>query len=571
MPGYLIGEEGPLAGAVFSFEEGTEWTLGRDPDEAAIILEDPMVSRKHAICRQTSEGFTLENLSSVNPITQNGKVVEDVVLLREGDILQIGSTFFRFTEIKPEEEKEEKLELGMEETPDLSSFHMDIPSDVRWMIKVISGPNTGAEFGMQKSSTYIIGKDPAICDIVFQDLSVSRQHARLIIDDENRAFIEDLGSKNGVLINGRQIFERTEISSQDLLALGTTSFLVIDRHEVRETIISPAPLPVSKEEPEAATAAPTEAAVLPSKDWKEMVISKNTLFIAGGCAIVFIAIIALLFGLFNATPVVVHEKNQVEMIREAIKGYPEIQFSFNSSNGKLFLTGNVLSQVERQELLYLIRTNPFVQAIDDNVVVDELVWQNINALLVANPHWQGVSLYSSSPGKFVLRGYLQTPDQLAALTDYMNQNFPYLDKLENQVVVESNLASQIQGLLIEKGFGGVTFQMANGDVVFQGMVDSAHSSDFNALLNLVKSFMGIRSIKNFVILSSVDSSRIDLSSQYKVTGYSRKDGSQNSVVINGKILTMGDLLDGMQVSGIQSNVIFLEKDGLKFKINYNLQ
>src|ERR1700734_2453296 len=98
MAGYLIAEEGPLAGLVVRFEEGEEWILGRDPDEVTLVLEDPMVSRKHVICRLTAEGYILENLSSVNPATQNGKVITEPVLLREGDILQIGSTFFRFTE-----------------------------------------------------------------------------------------------------------------------------------------------------------------------------------------------------------------------------------------------------------------------------------------------------------------------------------------------------------------------------------------------------------------------------------------------------------------------------------------
>src|ERR1700733_9673108 len=98
MAGYLIAEEGPLAGLVVRLEEGEEWILGRDPDEVSIVLEDPMVSRRHVICRLTAEGFTLENLSSVNPATQNGKVITEPVLLREGDILQVGSTFFRFTE-----------------------------------------------------------------------------------------------------------------------------------------------------------------------------------------------------------------------------------------------------------------------------------------------------------------------------------------------------------------------------------------------------------------------------------------------------------------------------------------
>ena len=98
MTGYLIAEEGPLAGLVVRLEDTDQWVLGRDPDEVSIVLEDPMVSRKHVICKLTAEGYILENLSSVNPVTQNGKVITEPVLLREHDILQIGSTFFRFSE-----------------------------------------------------------------------------------------------------------------------------------------------------------------------------------------------------------------------------------------------------------------------------------------------------------------------------------------------------------------------------------------------------------------------------------------------------------------------------------------
>ncbi len=569
MAGYLVGEEGPLSGQVFSFDEGDEWVLGRDPDAATVVLEDPMVSRKHAICRISAEGFFLENLSSVNPVTQNGKVVEDVVLLKEGDIVQIGSTFFRFTEINPTPEKKEELPYySLEDTSDLSSFRIDTPSEMRFMLKVISGPNSGAEFGMQASSTYIIGKDPAICDIVFQDLSVSRQHARLILDGEDHVFIEDLGSKNGVIVNGVLTAGKKELTSQDLIALGTTSFLVIDRFEARETLISPPQLlPEEKKEDSILE----ERRIEEEKDWKEMKIPKKHLALAGILGIVVIGVFSMLLGLFNSTPITVNEKNETQQIQETIRSYPDIQFSFNPAGGKLFITGHVLTPLEKQELFYLLNNLPYVQSIDDNVVVDEYVWQNMNALLVTNPDWQAISVYSPTPGKFVLRGYLHTQDMAGALADYINLNFPYLDKLENQVVVENNLTAQIQSMLIEKGFSGINFQLSNGDLVFVGAVDATHNNDLVELLNNVKMLRGVRSIKNYVILSTQESARVDLSSKYQVSGSSKKDGTQNSVVINGKILSVGESLDGMAITGIQSNVVLLEKDGLKFKINYNLQ
>lgn len=190
MAGYLIAEEGPLAGLILRFEEGDEWVIGRDPDEVELVLEDPMVSRKHVICRRAPEGYILENLSAVNPATQNGKIITEPVLLQEGDIIQVGNTFFRFSERAPESDQGSPLFL--EEASDLATLSMATPPDARWMIKVITGPNSGAEFFMQKGRSYIIGKDPEVCDIIFQDLSVSRQHAKITLDDEAQVTIEDL-------------------------------------------------------------------------------------------------------------------------------------------------------------------------------------------------------------------------------------------------------------------------------------------------------------------------------------------------------------------------------------------
>jgi len=578
MAGYLIAEEGPLAGLVIRFAEGDEWLLGRDPDEATIVLEDPMVSRKHVFCRLTAEGYILENLSSVNPATQNGKVITEPVLLREGDILQIGSTFFRFTEKEPSlsEKREEAAPPSFEETEDLSSVSFGGSAEARWLIKVIAGPNAGAEFSLQKSSTYIIGKDPNLCDIIFQDLSVSRQHARISVDENEAIFIEDLGSRNGVIVNGELISEKRQLSSQDLVSLGTTSFLTIDREQIHETIISPPSVTAIK--PEGIEGKPREEEVslaekeaAKPKDWREMIISTRHLIWAAVFALVLIISIASMLSLFKAEPIVVHEKNESEEVQKALKGFEDVQFSFNVANGKIFLVGHVLTSVDKQELMYKVKNLAFVDSIDDNVVVDEYVWQNMNALIMMNDNWQGVTIHSPVAGRFVMRGYLQSLDQAQALYDYVNMNFPYLDRLENQVVVESDLSTQIQSVLIEKGFSGVTFQLSNGELVLAGRVDGKMSSSFNGTIDQFKGLPGIRQVKNFVVYTTADSSRIDLSQQYQVSGYSRKDAKNLFVVINGRILSIGDTLDGMTITSILANMVLLEKDGLKFRINYNLQ
>ncbi len=576
MAGYLIAEEGPLAGLIVRFEEGEEWVLGRDADEVTVLLEDPMVSRKHVICRLTAEGYILENLSSVNPATQNGKVITEPVLLREGDILQIGSTFFRFSEQPqaPEVPEEVPAYDVMEKTDDLSSVNVEDMGEARWVLKVIAGPNTGAEFALQKGSTYIVGKDPHLCDIVFQDLSVSRQHARLSADEDNRIFLEDLGSRNGVLINGELVPQRKELSPQDLIALGTTSFLIIDRDQISETIISPPTISIPKAEEEIVqTVAPVTAApvIAPPKDWKEMIIPTRHLIMAGVLGVAIIGGLAATLALFKSEPIVVKTRDESGEIKQAIAAFEGVQFSYNQANGKVFLAGHVLTSLDKQELMYKIQNIPFIQSVEDNVVIDELVWENVNALLMSNPNWVGVSIYSSAPGKFVVRGYLQTLEQAQALSDYLHLNFPYLDRLENQVVVESNLQLQLQSILVEKGYSGVTFQLSNGELVLAGRVDQKQTHPFTELVDHLKMIKGIRSVKNYVVFTAGDSSRIDVSEQYKISGVSKKDDLNTFIVINGKILSVGDSVDGMLITEIMPSAVLLEKDGLKFRINYNLQ
>lgn len=571
MAGFLIGEEGPLTGLILRFVEGEEWVLGRDPDEVDLVLEDPMVSRRHVIARITPEGYVLENLSSVNPATQNGKVITDSVLMREGDIIQIGNTFFRFTEKEPapskKEEKPEEL-MPIEEPEELASIQYDLSVMTRWLLKVVSGPNSGAEFNLQKGGTYILGKDPNLCDIVFQDLSVSRQHARLSVDDQQQVYIEDMGSRNGVLVNGEIITERKLLSSEDLVALGTTSFLVIDREQVRETIISP-PSVFPKETP-ATIEEIVEEEVTP-RDWKEMIIPKKWLMWSGVGALFLFLLIFSMFTLLKSEPVIVNEKNETKQIKEVIEHFPDVQFTFNASNGNLLLIGHVLTGIDKKELVYKLNTLPFIQKIDDNIVIDEFVWQNMNALLAVNPSWSGVSFTSPTPGHFVMRGYVLTLDQLIALNDYINMNFPYVDRLENQVVVEQNLATQVESELIAKGFSGVTFELKDGELVLSGRVEAKMQHNFGKVVDDFRHVHGIRQIKNFVIYTTADTSRIDLTERYHVTGYSKKDEKSYFVVVNGRIVSHGDTIDGMLITSVEPNVVLLEKDGLKFKINYNQQ
>ena len=92
----LVAEEGNLRGLVLPLEEGKEWVIGRDPDTCQLLIEDPVASRKHLVCRETKDGIVIENLSLTNPIEVNQEVVKEPRLLKDGDAVKIGSSIYRF-------------------------------------------------------------------------------------------------------------------------------------------------------------------------------------------------------------------------------------------------------------------------------------------------------------------------------------------------------------------------------------------------------------------------------------------------------------------------------------------
>lgn len=69
----------------------------------------------------------------------------------------------------------------------------------------------------------VIGRSPE-CHISIEDPLISRRHARVTIKDET-AWVADLGSRNGVRVNGRLIKGEHQLADGDRLRLGTQEML----------------------------------------------------------------------------------------------------------------------------------------------------------------------------------------------------------------------------------------------------------------------------------------------------------------------------------------------------------
>lgn len=467
-----------------------------------------------------------------------------------------------------------------------------LDTEGRWLLKVLSGPNTGAEFAMHGGSSYLIGTDTQTCDIVFQDLSVSRRHAKLSIDLKDNAVLEDLQSRNGTFVDGEKI-DKKSLSGNVLVSMGTTTFMLIDREAERTTIVAAAggekkeaPAAIKAEsEPRkegAAGLGPIQEAVFaPLQSEVDRVKEEERLQAKLSRAISSLVILAIVTGLIMVigiggallfrteevtTPTVVNPEAEIS---KALAEFPAIRYSYNPTNNRLLLVGHLLTTSDRSKMLDILQQLKFISSIDyNNVVIDEIVWREFNQIIQRNPAWRGISITSPMAGRYVLTGFLQKRAQAEDLFDYISQNFPYVDLLERRVVVEEELLAQITRELNDAGFRGVTPTISGGDLTLTGSIGSGTKEKFLKLVTVFRALPGIRSVQAPVSEAGQREAVVDLSSKYRVTGYSRA-GERVSVVIGGKILGPGDVLDGMYITDITPTTVYLERDGGKYKIDFN--
>jgi pSer/pThr/pTyr-binding forkhead associated (FHA) protein len=93
---------------------------------------------------------------------------------------------------------------------------------------VMSGKQEGDYYPLGRR-TNVIGRDEALF-IQILDHMVSRKHLQIRFDPEgSRYFAFDMRSRNGVYINNRKIENETPLKDGDVILIGLTSLLFVDK------------------------------------------------------------------------------------------------------------------------------------------------------------------------------------------------------------------------------------------------------------------------------------------------------------------------------------------------------
>ena len=91
------------------------------------------------------------------------------------------------------------------------------------ILKVIKGSKEGTKIPVKKDE-FLIGRSPE-CNLCAGSTSISRKHCKIRVDGSH-VTVEDLGSRNGTVLNGQKTTGAVELTSGDSLKVGVLEFLV---------------------------------------------------------------------------------------------------------------------------------------------------------------------------------------------------------------------------------------------------------------------------------------------------------------------------------------------------------
>ena len=254
-------------------QDGTKTIyIGRDAKND-IVIDNSSISRSHAMISLVGGEYRLKDNNSLNGVFVNGRKVE-------------------FEIIGPQD----RITIGTEYMLDWSRIEKAFRSKAAEASQAdLSGPSIS------------IGRDPDN-DVVVNNAAVSRKHAKIYVNEVTgsgtRYYIKDLGSRNGLFVNGEKITSR-QISPNDNITLGSICHLNWqDIQAAQRRKFRPAPPPPPPPPPPTIISEPT-----PKKD------NNTGLWVAGVAVLFFIFIaIVLLVGRQGGTEYETHPIKRVSLI-----------------------------------------------------------------------------------------------------------------------------------------------------------------------------------------------------------------------------------------------------------------
>ncbi len=214
---------------------GSDVVLGRSP-AATVVLPSPEISRVHARIRPDGNRCELID-ESVNGTLLNGQEFTKPQTLMDGAVIQIGP--YRIVFSTKDGGPPVPTAVNMAYPTRLLRIEGSTIASLEARLEIVP-PAKGPPYTFALTDRPVTaGKSPT-CDLVLADDFVSRVHARLTPVPEGWR-IEDLSSRNGTKVNGRETGAAL-LTGGDRIQIGQTK-LIFHQKIVREPLASGRPAP----------------------------------------------------------------------------------------------------------------------------------------------------------------------------------------------------------------------------------------------------------------------------------------------------------------------------------------
>ncbi len=189
-----------------------ETSIGRSKSND-IVLEQPTVSRFHAVVAKKKSDWVVTDTFSKSGVKINGDKVDKKGELEDGDVISIGgvSLIFQCAEAISQQKRDQMRSSAKNQNV---AFAVLVDTATKRPVYI-------------KKHDVLIGRGEE-CDLRIPSEMVSGEHAR--IHETSRGWaLSDLDSHNGTKLNGRYITEPLLIFDGDMITFGDRVFMFYDK------------------------------------------------------------------------------------------------------------------------------------------------------------------------------------------------------------------------------------------------------------------------------------------------------------------------------------------------------
>ncbi len=222
---------------------GGELSIGRDKSNV-ICLTDRNVSRHHARLVVKDDRVVLENTQATYGTRLNNLLIRDTSEVRSGDVIEVGDYKLEIVSDAPKDTAQRDsagaasgaadsatgksraaegatsvVNVGaLQNSLDEADRATALPESQQPRLVVESENLRGLELRVERTPT-VLGRVAESADLIVDHRSISKEHARLTRQSDGTWQVLDLGSANGMRVNG-EAYSKCALSHGDRLELG---------------------------------------------------------------------------------------------------------------------------------------------------------------------------------------------------------------------------------------------------------------------------------------------------------------------------------------------------------------